>query len=397
MAIIPRNGVIGKIPHTSAPTPATLKTTIPAAAPIYILSVHEKARSIAAFVLWMIGIVILCAISFFLGRRSSRAPATMDANAPAAAVNNTPSRPVESTQVYAHNLLLRKGSHFRVYVRWIRGRMLGTNSGRNPSFDEPDSFVLEIDKGLINVKLADIANFLNNDASNKAPLKNIKITSEGGQIRLEGTVHKVISLPVRLDGTLTPLPDGRLQYHLVKLDVLKVPVKGLLSLIHVGLDDLASKSQTPGVQIVDNDVFFDTQQLLPPPHIHGHITTVNATATDLSVIYGNAGTDEQSLAQWHNFLRLSGGNLDFGKLTMHQVDLTMIDASKDPWFDLDLVNYQAQLVYGTTRMTEKAGLEIYMPDVDNIPAQKSPKGVTLQWLKNRNAAPPLDLPAPAAK
>ena len=362
-----------------------------------MISVHGKAKSTIAFFLWMIGIIILCAISFSLGRRSSRAPAAIDANAPTAPSTKTPNTPVEPTQLYAHNLLLRKGDHFRVYVRWIRGRMLSTSSGHNPSFDDPDSFVLEIDKGLINVKLADIADFLNNDASNKAPLKNIKITSESGQIRLQGTVHKVISLPVRLDGTLTPLPDGRLKYHLIKLDVLKVPVKGLLGLFHVDLADLASKSQTPGVQIVDNDVYFDTQRLLPPPHIHGHITTVNTTDGDLTVIYGNAATDEQSLAQWHNFLRLSGGNLDFGKLTMHQVDLTMIDATKDPWFDLDLVNYQAQLVYGTTRMTEKAGLEIYMPDVDNLPVKKSSKGVTLQWLKNRNTAPPLNVPAPAAK
>ena len=39
----------------------------------------------------------------------------------------------------------------------------------------------------------------------------------------------------------------------------------------------------------------------------------------------------------------------------------MIDASKDAWFDLDLVNYQAQVVNGYTRMTPQAGLEIFMP------------------------------------
>ncbi len=49
--------------------------------------------------------------------------------------------------------------------------------------------------------------------------------------------------------------------------------------------------------------------------------------------------DEDRLAQWHNFLKLTGGTLDFGKLAMNHVDLTMIDASQDPWFDLDLVNY----------------------------------------------------------
>ena len=347
--------------------------------------------------LWIASVFILCALSFYLGHRLSPAPTTIYTDIPADPSTNTPKSQAAPTQVYAHNLLLRKGDHFRVYVRWLRGRMVPTSATRNPSFDDPDSFVLEIDKGVINVKIADIADFLNSGASNKSPLRNIKITNEDGQIRLQGMVHKVIPLPVRLDGTLTPLPDGRLKYHLNKLNVLKVPMKGLLGLFHIELADLVSKSQTPGIQIVDNDVFFDTQRLLPPPHIHGNITTVSVTDTDLMVIYGNAGHDELNLAQWHNFLRLSGGNLDFGKLTMHQVDLTMIDASKDPWFDLDLVNYQAQLVYGTTRMTEKAGLEIYMPDLDKLPEKKSPQAVTLQWLKNRNTAPPLEVPAPGAK
>jgi len=79
---------------------------------------------------------------------------------------------------------------------------------------------------------------------------------------------------------------------------------------------------------------------------------------DIEVIYGNASTDETGLAQWHSCFRLSGDTLDFGKLTMHHVDLTMIDASQHPWFDLDLVYYLAQFVNGYTRMTVQAGVEI---------------------------------------
>jgi len=52
---------------------------------------------------------------------------------------------------------------------------------------------------------------------------------------------------------------------------------------------------------------------------------------DIEVIYGNASTDETGLAQWHSCFRLSGDTLDFGKLTMHHVDLTMIDASQHRW------------------------------------------------------------------
>ena len=110
------------------------------------------------------------------------------------------------------------------------------------------------------------------------------------------------------------------------------------------------------------------------------------------MIYGNALADENRLAQWHNFLRLSGGTLDFGKLTMHHVDLTMIDASQDPWFDLDLVNYQAQLVNGYTRMTAQAGLEIFMPDLDEQAPKKASQSITVEWLKDRSRSLPLDVP-----
>jgi hypothetical protein len=113
---------------------------------------------------------------------------------------------------------------------------------------------------------------------------------------------------------------------------------------------------------------------------------------DIEVMYGDAQNDATRTEEWHNFLALKGGTLGFGKLTMHHVDLIMIDASKDAWFDLDLVNYQAQLVYGYTRMTPQAGLQIFMPDLDELPPQPANQSVSAQWLKNRNLPPPPDVP-----
>ncbi len=297
-----------------------------------------------------------------------------------------------STTVYAHNLLLRKGPQFRIYVRWVRGEMVRTLAARVPSFDAPDSFVLEIQKGLIRVNIGDLSTFLNSALPANSPLKNVSIKPNGEQIKLQGTVHKIISLPVELDGVLSPMPDGRVRYHVNKINVLKIPMKALLGGFHVKLADMASASEIQGVQIAENDVYFDTQKLLPPPHIRGKITAIRVAVPDLEVIYGTVPNDEGELAQWHNFLRLTGGMLTFGKLTMHPVDLTMIDASQDAWFDLDLVNYQSQLVNGYTRMTEKAGLELYMPGA----GEKSPKrlspAVTLDWLKDRTTAVPAGVP-----
>src|SRR5579872_3874765 len=65
------------------------------------------------------------------------------------------------TTVSAHNLLLRKGPDFRVYIPWLRGRMVRTHHDVNPSFDDPESFVLDIETGIIHANIGDIGNFLN--------------------------------------------------------------------------------------------------------------------------------------------------------------------------------------------------------------------------------------------
>jgi hypothetical protein len=297
------------------------------------------------------------------------------------------------TRIYAHNLMLRKGPDFRIYVRWLNGEMRRTRKNVNPSFDDPESFVLEVQRGIIHANIGDISHYLNIGAIAGSPLTNISLTGSGNQISVHGTIHKLgIPLPVGLDGTLSPAPDGRIHLHVDRLSVLKLPVKGLLGNFHVSTADLMGKTSVAGVEASQNDLYFDTQKLLPAPHIHGSLTRVRVMNPDIEVMYGDAQNDAARTEQWHNFLALKGGTVDFGKLTMHNVDLIMIDASKDAWFDLDLVNYQAQLVNGYTRMTPQAGLEIFMPDLDELSPQHAPQSISKEWLKNRNLPPPPDVP-----
>src|SRR5689334_22096370 len=44
------------------------------------------------------------------------------------------------TAVHAHNLMLRRGPDFRIYVRWLKGEMVRTHRDVNPTFDDPESF-----------------------------------------------------------------------------------------------------------------------------------------------------------------------------------------------------------------------------------------------------------------
>ena len=205
-------------------------------------------------------------------------------------------------------------------------------------------------------------------------------------------MHKLISFPVEVKGTIAAASDNRIQMHVTKIDVLKVPFKGLLGGLHIKVSDLVDAGGIAGIQISGNDIFFDTLKLLPPPHIHGDLTAARVVSPDIEEVFGDAQEAATRVEQWRNFLKLSDGTIDFGKLTMRHVDLIMVDLSNAAWFDLDLNHYQDQLVNGYTRMTPEAGLQIFMPSLDELRRKNGAKqNVSMEWLKHRNLPPPPDV------
>ncbi len=127
-------------------------------------------------------------------------------------------------------------------------------------------------QGIIHANIGDISHFLNAGNVAGSPLQNISITGNGSQVSLHGTIHKLhIPLPIGLDGTISPSPDGRIRLHVDRLSVLKLPVKGLLGDIHVSIADLMGKTSVAGIEASQNDLYFDTQKLLPAPHIRENL------------------------------------------------------------------------------------------------------------------------------
>ena len=174
---------------------------------------------------------------------------------------------------------------------------------------------------------------------------------------------------------------------------MKIPLKAVLGGFHVDRFRPVSPTVNSGMQVSGDDIFFDTQKLIPPPHIKGELTSVHIVNPDLEEIYGNAQEAVTRVEQWRNFLRLSDGTLDFGKLTMRHVDLIMVDLSNDAWFDLDLNHYQEQLVNGYTRMTPRPGCRFSCLISTKCVNETREQSVSLEWLKNRNLPPPADVTA----
>lgn len=308
------------------------------------------------------------------------------ASAPVASAGTTAGD--SSTEVLMHNVVLNDGPTLKLYVRWLRGWMKPTHRGLTPSFDDPTSFALDISTGVVRVSLSDVAATLNSDMLHGSPLSRVSLAVSGKQLKVNGTVHKILPLPFEMLGDLSAAPDGRIALHVASLRVLKIPLKGILKVLDLKAGDLVGPKGAKGVQVAGNDIYFDPQQILPDPHKRGKLTDVHLKDADIVAIYGLARSEVENYREWRNFIRLRGGNLDFGKLTMHKVDLVMIDVSDDPWFKFDLDHYQQQIVNGYSRMTPQAGLQIFMPDIDRIPHNRATQNISLEWARNRNIPPP---------
>lgn len=297
-----------------------------------------------------------------------------------------PHRDRSDTRIHAHNLLLRKGPNFHVYIRWLDGRLARTRRDISPSFDHPDSFDLEIQTGVIRVNIGDMGQYLNSSVAS-SPLKNVILLADGSNVKLTGVIHKLVPLPIQVIASLSVAPYDRIRVHIIKIDVLKVPVKRLLGLLRVSAADLV-KNNIDGVDIEGNDLLLDTHKLLPPPHIRGRLTRVSVESPDIEAVYGDAGENVERVELWRNFFSLDGGTIDFGSLSMHPVNIIMVDISSNPWFDLDMVNYREQFASGYTRITADAGLQIFIPDRRDIRSKPVPQNDSIQWFKDRNIPPP---------
>ncbi len=85
-----------------------------------------------------------------------------------------------------------------------------------------------------------------------------------------------------------------------------------------------------------------------------------------------------------------GGALRFGKLTMADADLALVDQEPKSPFDFSLAGYNDQLVAGYSKSTQALGLVVHMPDfasLKRVPAPKLPASAKRQTARSKTPSP----------
>ena len=359
---------------TARDTQGTLKEFHPAGAEVS-KGALQKGR--VGHVRWlatiMIAVLIGCSSKKEHGRSAAEA-----APAPKLVLSRSPpateEEPEEYTIVVAHHVVFHESSGIDLRAEWLQGRLYPTRKGIPPSLDDASSFKVTVEEGRTEISMRGLTTALIQATSRQSTLTNIRLSSAGPQkIRINATLHKVVALPVQIDGDIDATADGRIRIKVTGLKVIKMPMKGLLRLLSIRPADLVHVESAKGIEMNGDEVYLRTDALLPAPHKSGHLTDVHFTGEgNLEERYGRHNTELPSPDNWnpgplHNFMRLSGGTIRFGKLTMNPTDLVLIDTSPGDWFHFDLLRYQSQLVRGNMQMTESGGLRVFVPDSTKVP------------------------------
>jgi hypothetical protein len=281
-------------------------------------------------------------------------------------------KPAATTvQVQMRHTDFHVDSSIVLHIEFLRGELQPTSPEHSPYFDEKNSFRLAIDSARIAIAPRALGDLLNRYtfAYPGSPLRRLRVSVEKGQIKQQGTLRG-ISFTVLGDLTLTPA--GELRLHPSSVKAAGVGVGGLMKLFGLHLEKLLKLRGVRGVRIDKDDFYLDPAKLLPPPRAEGHVGAVQVTDTAMLLTFHSRDSSRVKLLtipdpKATNYMFFRGGVLRFGKLTMHDADLMIVDAEpKDP-FDFFLDHYNAQLVAGYEKNTPDHGLIVFMPDHKRTP------------------------------
>lgn len=264
------------------------------------------------------------------------------------------------------NVLYHFSDSVAVHIRSLDGKFVPTG-GELPVFDDKNSFILAIDNAEIAITTESLANVLNSQVFAKpdAPLKGVSIRVDNGKLKIKGKLHSRGDIPFETEGQLTATPDGKIRLHAEHIKALHLPVKGIMDLIGLEASSLVKTDKVQGVKVDGDDFILDPGTLLPAPHIQGRVTAIRLEGGQLVQVFGGTPARGANIPA-ANYMAFRGNSLRFGKLTMSDTDMALIDMDpKDP-FDFYLDHYKEQLVAGYTKETPSFGLRVYMRDYSKL-------------------------------
>jgi hypothetical protein len=274
----------------------------------------------------------------------------------------------DAVRVAMKNVAYHFSDDIAVHIVSVQGVLVPSRPPQIVVFDDKTSFLLNLDYAEIAMSCDSLAHALNERvfAAADAPIKNVSIQSNGNTLMVKGKLHQKGNVAFETLGTLSATADGRVRLHAEKVKAAHLPVKGLMDLLGIDIADLINAKKVQGVAVERDDLLLDPAEILPPPRIRGKVTAVRIQGNEIVLIFGTPQPANFASGISGNYMAYRDNELRFGKLTMHDTDMVLIDMDPQDPFDFYLDHYKEQLVAGYSKTTTTFGLRVYMRDYNKL-------------------------------
>ena len=197
-----------------------------------------------------------------------------------------------------------------------------------PYLDDKNSYRVDVDTGQVAIDLASLNALMKRTlAASGANVENLQVSvDDQGKLRQKGRIDKAVDIPFNVKAGVEATPEGDIRVHSESVKGFGVPIKPVMKLFSVEMDDLLKIAPGHGVRIDGNDLILDPAKLLPPPAMHGRLTAVRIEGNSLVQTFGSGERRRLTPpAVAKNYIYWREGQLAFGKLTMSDTDLELID------------------------------------------------------------------------
>jgi hypothetical protein len=284
------------------------------------------------------------------------------------AAQSTEAAESRALQIAMKNVMYHYTLPVAVHIFRLEGELIPVKAGSIVVFDDKNSFTLALTSAEIAISCNALAQVLNEDvfSASDSPIKDLSIETRNNQLIIRGKLHQRADVPFETTGTLSPDPDGRIRVHADHVRAAHLPLKGLMDLLGIDFAAVIDTHKIQGIAIEKDDMILDPEKILPAPHIRGKVTAVRIQGNDIVQVFGAPQAVNFAAKQPGNYIAFRHSEMRFGKLTMHDADLIMIDMDPQDPFDFDLAHYQEQLVAGYTKSTLEYGLRVYTRDYNKL-------------------------------
>jgi hypothetical protein len=288
-----------------------------------------------------------------------------DSTRPLSALGGT-----DSTEVSMRNVNFHVANGVVLHVRRLFGYMHG--DGGIVTFDDPKSYIMNAERAEVGMTGDDLTNLLGEHVFNYpgAPITHLHVEVMPDGIRQTGSLHKGVQIPFDMTSSVAVTQDGKIQLTAKRVKIFGVDGLALMRALGLSLQKMMDLSGARGMSVKGNDLFLDPLVILPPPAIHGRLTSVRIEAGQLVQTIGDphdATLPPQTIdSAAKNYMLYRRGTLHFGKLYMPDAEMLVVDEDQNSPFDFDNPNYVRQLIAGHSRTLPSLGLEVWMPDAYSL-------------------------------